>query len=256
MHTSMRWSFTVLAAVFGCRNAANAPAISTDTAAAPPAATADTLPVLESPASPAALFSRIDSLEHTLATAPAADSARLLLRLAVLKRDLQDRIYQTESPEATRGFEQMLAQRTPDFFFNEIAGTYLYTGVELDTLLARFPQHGLADDAAWQQTRLVLGGECEGYIGCYLWSATRAHIALLERYPASPYADSALAVIMTSYDDLLSQAPDPTVASEFYDRAEVLALFAAYAAVAEALPGSLGASAREHVARVRARIGA
>ena len=256
MEISTRWPVILLAAALGCGNNGDAPAIVPDAAATPAAATADTLPVHETAATPDSALARIDSLERALAAAPVADSARLLLRLAMLKRELQDVIYRGETEEEMRRLEQLLAQRTPDFFFNEIAGTYLYTGIELDTLLARFPRHGLADDAAWQQTKLILGGECEGYIGCYLWSATRAHIALLERFPASPYADSALAVITASYDDLLSQAPDPRVSSEYYDRAEVLELFAAYAAVAETLPGSLGASAREHVARVRDRIGA
>ena len=45
---------------------------------------------------------------------------------------------------------------------------WLYQGTDLKELVRRFPNHELADEAAYELTLLPTGGECEGSVACYV----------------------------------------------------------------------------------------
>ena len=120
----------------------------------------------------------IDSLESRARAASAAELPHVLMALGRAKsayqpNDAYGRAHETE------------------YFYNEIAGSWLYTGAHYQQLIDRFPASDLADDAAYQLTLLVQGGECEGYIACYVHSGWHRVAEFLRQRPASPLASRA-----------------------------------------------------------------
>jgi hypothetical protein len=79
-----------------------------------------------------------------------------------------------------------------EFFYQELAGRWLYTGWHYKELLRRFPNHKFADDAAYRLTLLPEGGECEGYVPCQVSALWMRLEPFLRKYPESPFADSAV----------------------------------------------------------------
>lgn len=76
---------------------------------------------------------------------------------------------------------------------NEVAGNFIYTGVQWHALLRRFPDSPYADDAAWGIANLGRGGECEHSLSCLVDVTLTPYTVFLEGFPSSPYADSAAA---------------------------------------------------------------
>ncbi|MGH7636217.1 MAG: hypothetical protein ACREOK_01095, partial [Gemmatimonadaceae bacterium] len=95
----------------------------------------------------------MDALARRLKTAPETSMPAVLLALGRLKA----RYY----PD-----EQYARAHSEEYFYNEIAGEWLYTGWHFMELRRRFPRSRHADDAAWEETFLPVGGECEGWVPC------------------------------------------------------------------------------------------
>ena len=168
-----------------------------------------------------------------------------LLRLGLLKL----RLYAWDPSEAVR------AGRPDDYFFNEIAGSWLYQGLELRELVERHPDHVLADDAAYAATGLPLGGECEGWVPCYLYAGTGRLVDFLEAYPTSDLALAAVEAINLGYETALADHPDLTVATDLYDPVEVRAALERYQAAAHRLEEPARAPALAAIARLWRRFG-
>lgn len=123
---------------------------------------------------------QVDALERRLKTAPESSIPAVLLQLGRMKtRFLVDSAYAAARPD--------------EYFYNEIAGSWLYTGWHFSELLRRFPRHQFADDAFYEKTFLPVGGECEGYVPCRVSTLWMRIAPFLRGYPASPLADSAVA---------------------------------------------------------------
>ena len=121
----------------------------------------------------------IASFERRLRTAPETSHPTILMQLGRLKSRLD------VDPKYAAAWRK-------EFFYQELAGRWLYTGWHFKELLRRFPNHKLADDAAYQLTLLPEGGECEGYVPCQVASLWLRLDPFLRKYPSSPYADSAV----------------------------------------------------------------
>lgn len=124
-------------------------------------------------------YADIASFERRLRTAPQTSHPALLMEIGRLKSRLD------VDPKYAAAW-------TKEFFHQELAGRWLYTGWHFKELLRRFPSHKFADDAAYQLTLLPEGGECEGYVPCQVASLWMRLDPFLRKYPDSPYADSAV----------------------------------------------------------------
>ena len=171
------------------------------------------------------------------------DAPHLLLRLGMLK------LAHLPAYEDTVGIAYVKARPT-EYFYNEFHDFYGYNGHHFREVIARYPNSGLADDAAFLLTKLKAeGSECEGWIPCYLhqeWSPSRE---FLQAYPTSPYADSAFANLVALFDRHI----DPAREDDDYDTdvAEVTQIVAGVDSVSAVLPEPLRARVTNAVARWR-----
>lgn len=124
-------------------------------------------------------YADIASFERRLRTAPETSHPALLMAIGRLKTRLD------VEPKYAAAWKK-------EFFYQELAGRWLYTGWHFKEVLRRFPTHKFADDAAYQLTLLPEGGECEGYVPCQVASLWMRLEPFLRKYPKSPYADSAV----------------------------------------------------------------
>lgn len=124
-------------------------------------------------------YADIASFERRLRTAPETSHPALLMQIGRLKSRLD------VDPKYAAAWKE-------EFFYQELAGAWLYTGWHFKEVLRRFPKHKFADDAAYQLTLIPEGGECEGYVPCQVASLWMRLEPFLREYPNSPYADSAV----------------------------------------------------------------
>jgi hypothetical protein len=171
-----------------------------------------------------------------------ADSARseavaapALLRVGLLKL----RLYPADIDGA------VAAKRPQDFFHNEIAGGWLYNGADFDTLLARYPTSTLAEDARYAKIFLIPGGECEGFVECYIGFGLRPHFEFLRTDPSSTHAADVVALINAEIRRALAEVPDLAKQTESYDPVAVRKHIAAYDSIARGLPSPARESARQ-----------
>jgi hypothetical protein len=134
---------------------------------------------------------------------------------------------------------QYAAARPNEYFYNEIGGGWLYRGWHFEELRRRFPNDSLADDAAHEITRLPMGGECEGFIPCYVHVGFGPVAEFLGAYPQSPLAHDALRRALAAFSRF---APDLDLRqpSEYVDTADVRRLVSELDSLGRALPPSLG----------------
>jgi hypothetical protein len=193
-----------------------------------------------------ALRLRVAELQRIADTATAgAVAAPALLRLGLLKM----RLY-------TGDVRDSIAKLRPgDFFYDEVSGSHLYGGGELTTLLERFPDSPLADEAAYAITLLPAGGECEGYINCYVSRVSYRSLEFLEQHPRSPLAGLAVARINDGVHDVLRDTPDLAAATEMYDPKEFRPQLARYDSIARTLPAAPSAEALFVIAGLWERLG-
>jgi len=173
--------------------------------------------------------------------------ASLYLRLGRLKRAYERWLARGAPTEA-------YAQAHPyEYKYNEVGADYLYTGYHFRELLNRFPQSEVADSAAWELTRLSPGGECEGYVPCYIERQFAPVADFLSQYPNSPFAVEGVRRANEAFTRALSDVADLTEPSDCYRPAEVQALLSRYDSVAERLPAPVRVSATLTIADVWAR---
>ena len=231
----IRWAFTVFIGVglpmisMGCGTADTA---RRDTSAA--MVVRDTMPPDIAPyeqVNPDSLRARIDSLDAALSGASETDRPDLLFQLGRAKRLFV----------ADRGTPQgnYAARHEDEFFYNEVGGNYLYNGKDLKALVERYPQHDLADDAAYELTLLPGGGECEGFVTCYIAREWQDVESFLRRFPTSAYAWRAVDRVVRAYRDGLKDIPDLAKATDMYDPTELRPQLASLDSVAVGLPPAL-----------------
>lgn len=163
--------------------------------------------------------------------------ADLYLRLGRIKKTYEGRLSYA-SPRAT------YARMHPDQYRpNEVAADYLYNGYHFRELVRRFPQSQWADDAAWEVTLLPQGGECEGYIPCYIAREFDLVAEFLRGYPGSPFVPEAVRRANEAFTSALADVVDLTAPSDDYPPGKVQELLARYDTIAEHLPLEVRAQA-------------
>ncbi|HEU4719773.1 MAG TPA: hypothetical protein VFS59_00305 [Gemmatimonadaceae bacterium] len=185
-------------------------------------------------------------LEQELRRAPEGEHPPLLLELGRAKRLY---IAPLDGPHA-----HYARTRPDEYVYDEIGGRFVYHGKHLRHLLERFPDHPLADDAAWQLTLLPSAGECEGFVVCYVEYRWRRVRDFLGAHPASPYAPRALDRAIAAFDEHLTSVTDLTRSSEFYDAGDLPPLVAEFDSVTAGLPAPLRERAAAFSSRLRRRM--
>lgn len=185
--------------------------------------------------------SEIVALERRLQTAPETSIPAVLLQLGRLKSRLAvDSTYAKGHPD--------------EFFYQEFAGNWLYTGWHFQELLKRFPQSHFADDAAYELTLLPEGVECEGYLPCQVNSLWMRVGTFLRAYPSSPMADSAVQRALLAFSTIKPNM-DLVRGSDLIDPPELRKLVGELEAVALTLPRRQSIVLLTRVAELREQLG-
>jgi hypothetical protein len=187
----------------------------------------------------------MDSLENMLAKAPEAAQPDLLFELGRAKKRYM--------PSRNTPHEAYARAREDEFWYNEFAGDYLYTGKHFTQLIERFPHHRLADDAGYQLTMLPEGGECEGFLTCYVARELHSVDQFLTAFPQSPYAARALDRLVAAFDRNLRDL-DLTRPTDSYDPRELPAIVARFDTATAKLPQPLRARADSLISSINARL--
>ncbi len=145
------------------------------------------------------------------------------------------------------------ARQHPDEFVeSQSDAAYFYTGYHFRELVRRFPKHDLADDAAYRLADPIVGGECEGYVPCYIEyrMAFRGLNEFLAKFPTSEYAPEAVRRADSAFTSALAdQLANPD--SENLGAATIDSLLQAYSSTVAGLPDSLRARARAAIDSAR-----
>ena len=115
-------------------------------------------------------------------------------------------------------YASWLAARKDDVFYDEPGGRWLLSNTALWDSQARQASTASADGIAWFAVTNGLGGECEGYLPCYVESRNRLQGEYLRRHPAGRHAEEAVGAI-TDTAELLAAPAGPHAAFVF-DRAK------------------------------------
>jgi hypothetical protein len=134
---------------------------------------------------------------------------------------------------------QYAAARPDEYFYNELGSGWLYRGWHFEKLQRRFPNDTLVDDAAYELTRLPMGGECEGFIPCYVHSGFSNVAEFLRKHPRSPLADEAVRRALAAFLQLRPEL-DLRQPSEQLDTADVRRLVSELDSLGRALPPAHG----------------
>lgn len=183
----------------------------------------------------------VDALERRLKTAPETSMPAVLLALGRLKA----RYY----PDAAYA-----RKYRDEYFFNEIAGEWLYTGWHFVELRRRYPRSKQADDAAWEETFLPVGAECEEYVPCQVNALWMRLEPFLRKHPSSPYADEAVARTLLAFKAITPRL-DLRTASTRIDPAEIAKLVSELEAVAHTLQPRHRVTLLARAAEIREQMG-
>ncbi len=169
----------------------------------------------------------LDTLERRLARASAVDSAALLYQLG--------RARSAFGPDRSSPHAGYATARSTAYWYHEIGANWIYNGVDLNELIRRFPGNALVDDAAYAITRLPMGGECEGFVACYVGRQWGPLSEFLRAHPQSALADSAIDRVLAGYAQIDSTV-DLRVATDFIEPEELRKLVAQLDSMGRYLP--------------------
>lgn len=211
----------------------------------------------------------MDLLEAAIVKAPdAAPSAPYFLLLGKLKKEFescQGAEPSLENPKTQcDGFVEYAKVRPGEYFYNEVGGDYLYGGFHFQEIEKRFPSSGLAVEAGYERTKLSRGGECEGFVDCYVEGAFTPVRDFLLRYPDTAHTTEAIKRADEAFREALwgdvwktpaAEIKDPNESADFYDAQNLKKQVQEYEELAEKLPVRSRASCWETVAYYRNRFG-
>lgn len=135
----------------------------------------------------------LDSLDVQVASASEDKLPALLLARGRAKSAFQPNAV-LDSTDAA------YAKSRPDEYgYNEVAADWLYNGKDFRDLIKRFPTSPLVDDAAYELTRLPIGGECEESVACMVWDGWASVGEFLRAHPNARQADFAVARALEAF---------------------------------------------------------
>jgi hypothetical protein len=154
-------------------------------------------------------------------------------------------------------YREYAEKNSQEFWYYEMGGIYYYSGFHFKELIKRFPESELVDDAAYELTKVHRGGECEGWMDCYIEYQFNQVKEFLELYPNSEHAEEAVKraneAFLNNLDSPLwvqnfGAIKDYAVAQESYEPQAIQQTLAIYETIAETLPLQLRAKAYEAIA--------
>lgn len=154
--------------------------------------------------------------------------------------------------EASNPDAPFARQLPEEFVHSPSDAAYFYTGHHFRELVRRFPDHELADDAAYRLTDPGEGGECEGSVPCGIEyrHAFRTLNEFLRQYPRSPLVGDAVRR-NDAFTSVLRGALDYPAGFAELGADGVLVLLTSYAETTGQLPDSLRQLATAAIAEAR-----
>lgn len=122
-------------------------------------------------------------LADRLSTVPGPEAA--LWRYRVIARALSGVDYESKEKEPAKSW---LARHESEVGFSEPSGAYNVTQEKVWELWEKSKASPVAEEIAWEAANTPLGGECEGYLTCYLEADLRGIGRYLENYPKGKWA--------------------------------------------------------------------
>jgi len=122
-------------------------------------------------------------------------------------------------------YASWLKTRKSDVVYDEPGGRWMLSDRPIWDVHTRAGSSPVADDIAWLAVTNGLGGECEGYLPCYINWRNRLQGEYLRLHPGGKHAEAAVGVIRETSDRLGAPAK-PHEAYQF-DRAKDCREFAA-----------------------------
>jgi len=126
--------------------------------------------------------------------------------------------------EGKKKFNTFGKSRPNEYYYNEIGGQYIYNGYHFKKIIDSFSETEYVDDAAFEMAKLPQGGECEGWLDCYIERSSKPIYEFLVKYSSSPLASDAVAkansILQNSFDSWFKYFGSPkdlAQPSEGYD---------------------------------------
>ena len=182
-------------------------------------------------------FAEVEQLD--LARAAAAndeEAARLTLAWLRVLNDVVER--SVSDPHLSSRDHPWFGRQTETLFYNEIGGNWLINDQLVWKLHATYRETTAADDLAWLAAQLPKGGECEGYVPCYMAVANTRSAEYLRRHPTGAHTDEAMRAIIEAIervDEMLKDYPN------LFETSHCTALMKELAALEDAVQAASGA---------------
>jgi hypothetical protein len=191
----------------------------------------------QTPASLETRFADIERLDRARAAAMSdEDAARLTLAWL---RALHDVVESAISdPNLSSRTHPWFRRQTETLHYNEIGGNWLINDQLVWQFHAKYRETAAADDLAWLAARLPKGGECEGYVPCYMAVVNMRSAEYLRRHPSGGHTDEAMRAIIEAIervDEMLEDYP------KLFETSHCTDLMKELAALEDAVQGASGA---------------
>ena len=191
----------------------------------------------QTPASLETRFAEVERLDRARAAAANdEDAARLTLAWLRALDDVVERAI--SDPDLSSRSHPWFRRQTQTLFYNEIGGNWLIDDQLVWKLHAKYRETAAADDLAWLAARLPKGGECEGYVPCYMAVANMRSAEYLRRHPGGAHTDEAMRAIIEAIervDEMLKEYPN------LFETIHCSDLMKELAALEDAVQGASGA---------------
>ena len=113
-----------------------------------------------------------------------------------------NRVIETAMNDAHLALEQhpWFRKQTDTLFYNSLGGNWLINDQIAWKLHAKYRSTTAADDLAWLAATLPKGGECEGYVPCYMAIANMQSGEYLRLYPRGMHTGDAMREIVDAIE--------------------------------------------------------
>ncbi len=157
--------------------------------------------------------------------------------------------------EAVAAYERFASRHPEQFLWDEPGGVWLYNGAHFRQIVRQFPRSELADDAAWELTRLTRTGECDGIVECRIEQGFTPLAQFMVKYPESAFVPQAVERVDETFRAELPADRDLNVSTAHFDPTAIRTLLGRYDQIAGLLPPPSRARAYETIADLYVRLG-
>ena len=137
---------------------------------------------------------------QSAAQSAASKEYRRLVNLSVALRRIP---FDKQDKEPYRSF---LKRNDKDILYSDPSGEWYVRSDRFWDLRKKYARLAIADRIAWTAAENPLGGECEGYVPCYLASIRRTYGEYLTLYPNGAYSKRALKESIRSLSYMADEA--------------------------------------------------